>query len=142
MGIAVYFVLPNITNLFLLPTFSIDGVVQPDRIKQAFLDGNGTQIVYRAPVFSKQDLSNGTHLLEIDGNTASDFSGSSYFILDYIEYTKQDGSSGGIRPWMIGVAVAASLVFVAAVSVVAFWIRQRKNWGRGIYGMSSLASRL
>ncbi|KIO20243.1 hypothetical protein M407DRAFT_30093 [Tulasnella calospora MUT 4182] len=138
VSISVYFVLPNITNLFLLPTFSIDGVIQPDRIKQAFLDGNGAQIVYNAPVFSNSDLSNGSHLLEITGSTGADFTNSSYFMLDYIKYTQLEPGSHSNRTLIIGISVAGCFVLVVVAIGIAFWARQRRLWGRGVYEQVTL----
>ncbi|KAG8899923.1 hypothetical protein FRC00_000660, partial [Tulasnella sp. 408] len=94
----------NLTNWFPLPTFSIDRVMQPDRIKEAFLDGNGERIVYNAPVFSKSGLSHGTHLLEIAGSSAADGTNSSYFVLDYIKYTQLEPSSQSNRALILGVS--------------------------------------
>ncbi|KAG8914353.1 hypothetical protein FRC00_014292 [Tulasnella sp. 408] len=113
VDINVYFVLPNFTTLFSPPTFSIDGVMQPDRIKQAFLDGNGEKIVYNAPVFGKSDLSNGTHLLEIAGIAATDVTPTSYFILDYIKYTQLEPSSQNNRALIIGISTGACFVSIA-----------------------------
>ncbi|KAG9037586.1 hypothetical protein FS837_001428 [Tulasnella sp. UAMH 9824] len=113
VGIDVYFVLLNLTNLFSLPTFSIDGAMQPDRIKQAFLDGNGEEIVYNAPVFSKSDLSNRTHLLEIAGSVNADGGNASFFILDYIKYTQLEPSSQSNRALIIGISAGACFVSIA-----------------------------
>ncbi|KIO20244.1 hypothetical protein M407DRAFT_221112 [Tulasnella calospora MUT 4182] len=113
VGIDVYFVLPNLTTLFVLPTFSIDGVIQPDRIKQAFLDGNGAKIVYNAPVFSKSELSNGTHLLEIAGNYSTADGNTSHFIIDYIKYTQLEPSANSNRASIIGISFGACFVSIA-----------------------------
>lgn len=133
VGIAVYFVLPNITNFLLLPTFSIDGVIQSDQISQTFLDGDGSQIVYNAPVFSRSDLSNGSHLLEIAGSTDADFTNTSYFILDYIKYTQIEPESHSNRALIIGVSVAGCFILGVIAIGVGFWVRQRRLWGRGVY---------
>ncbi|KAG8893063.1 hypothetical protein FRC01_013791, partial [Tulasnella sp. 417] len=113
VGIAVYFVLTNITNVFLLPTFSIDGVVQPDRIKQAFIDGNGEKIIYNAPVFNRSELSNGTHLLEIAGRREEDGTNASFFILDYIKYTQLEPNPQSNQALVIGISVGACFVSIA-----------------------------
>ncbi|KAG8993651.1 hypothetical protein FRB90_000640 [Tulasnella sp. 427] len=133
VSIDVYFALTNLTTLFTLPTFSIDGVVQTDRIEEAFLDGNGTQIVYNALVFTKSGLTNGKHVLEISGGVDIDVSGDSFFILDYIKYTQADDRQTGPRPWVIGVTVGVCMVIAAALVGLIYWIKQRRSWGRGIY---------
>ncbi|KAG8977132.1 hypothetical protein FRB90_008893, partial [Tulasnella sp. 427] len=132
VGVGVYFALTNLTTLFTLPTFSIDGVVQTDRIEQAFLEGNGSQIIYNSLVFAKFGLSNSKHVPVISGGSDPDVRGDSFFILDYIKYTQADNHRTGLRPWAIGVIVVGCLVTVAGLVGLLYWIKQRRKRARGI----------